>query len=187
MDSGTSGPIGDRITEKSLDSRVMRRALLAMLLVAGCARGTDGPSPVQTTADSRAAVLAGEYALTITLDEGCTQLPVETWKFRATLRDAGRYLDVSVAGPGFTDRTGVGQMYTFDDFTARFVWNFNDPEFNYPDPSINGPRLLLYGASDTTIRNGSMSRTIASAASTTLDVSRQCSGTHRFSLIATGG
>ena len=62
-----------------------------------------------------------------------------------------------------------------------------NPEFNYPDPSINGPRLLLYGASDTTIRNGSMSGTIAGTASTTLDLSRQCCGTHRVSLIATGG
>src|SRR5262245_52520169 len=138
----------------------MRHALLVALLVAGCAGATDAPTSVPTTADSRAALLAGEYALTITLDEGCTELPAETWSYRATLRDAGRYLDVSVAGPGFTERTGVGQMYTYDDFTARFIWNFNDPEFNYPDARITGPRLLLYGASDTKIRNGSMSGTI---------------------------
>ena len=149
--------------------------------------GTDLPTSVPTTADSRAALLAGEYALTITLAEGCTQLPTETWSYRATLRDAGRYVDVTVVGPGFTERTTVGQMYTYDDFTARFIWNFNDPEFNYPDPRINGPRLLLYGASDTKILNGSMSGTIIGTASTTLDFNRQCYGTHRFSLISSGG
>jgi len=164
----------------------MRHAPLVMLLVVGCAGRPDGPTPIQTTTASRAALLAGIYALTITLDAGCTQLPADTWSYRATLRDAGGYLDVSVAGLDLPERTDVGQMYTYDDFTARFVWNFNDPDFNYPDPRINGPRLLLYGASDTKIRNGSMAGTIVGTASTTLDLSRQCYGAHRFSLIATG-
>jgi hypothetical protein len=164
----------------------MRHAPLVVLLVVGCAGGPDGPTSVKTTPDSRAALLVGDYALTIALDEGCTQFPEKTWNYRATLRDAGGYLDVSVAGPGFTERTDVGQMYTFDDFTARFVWNFNDPELTYPDPRLTGPRLLLYGSSDTSIRNGSMSGTIVGTVSTTLDFSRQCYGMHRFSLIATG-
>jgi hypothetical protein len=164
----------------------MRRALLVLLLVVGCAEGPDTPTSVPTTADSRATLLAGEYALTITLDDGCAQLPTQTWSYRATLRNAGRYLDVSVTGPGFTEPTGVGQMYTYDDFTARFIWNFNDPEFNYPDPRVVGPRLLLYGASETKIRNGSLSGTIVGTVSTTLAFNRQCYGTHRFSLISAG-
>jgi hypothetical protein len=164
----------------------MRHALLVVLLLVGCAEGPDTPTSVPTTADSRATILAGEYALTITLDEDCTQLPSETWSYRATLQNVGRYLDLSVTGPGFTERTGVGQMYTYDDFTARFIWNFNDPEFNYPDPRIGGPRLLLYGASETKIRNGSVSGTIVGTVSTTLDFNRQCYGTHRFSLVSTG-
>jgi len=156
-----------------------------VLLVAGCAGAPDTPTSV-TTADSRATLLAGEYGLTITLDEGCTQLPAQTWSYRATLQNVGRYLDVSVTGTGFAERTGVGQMYTYDDFTARFIWNFNDPEFDYPDPRNVGPRLLLYGASETKIRNGSVSGTIVGTVSTTLDFNRRCYGTHRFSLISTG-
>jgi hypothetical protein len=165
----------------------VRYAPLVVLLVVGCAGAPDTPTAVPTTPDSRATILAGEYALTIMLDEGCTQLPADTWSYRATLWNSGRYLDVSVTGPGFTERTGVGQMYTYDDFTARFIWNFNDPEFDYPDPRIAGPRLLLYGASETKIRNGSVSGTIRGMVSTTLDFNRQCYGTHRFSLISTEG
>lgn len=169
-----------------IHSRVMRYAPLVAFLVAGCAGGPTGPTSIVTTPDTRAALLAGDYVLTITLDEACTQLPAEPWSYRATLRDAGRYLDISVAGPGFPERTAVGQMYTYDDFTARFIWNFNDPEFNFPDPRISGPRLLLYGSSDTRIQNGSMSGTIGGTVSTTLDFSRQCYGRHRFSLISAG-
>jgi hypothetical protein len=163
----------------------MRHAYLLALLVVGCSGGPDTPTSVPTTAESRAALLAGEYALTITVDDACTQVPLRTWTYRATLRNFGRYIDVSVAGPGFTERTGVGQMYTYDDFSARFIWNFADPEFNYPDPRIAGPRLLLYGSSDTTIRNGSMSGTIAGTVSTTLEFNGQCYGKHPFSLIST--
>jgi hypothetical protein len=46
--------------------------------------------------------------------------------------------------------------------------------------------LLLYGASETKIRNGSVSGTIVGTVSTTLDFNRQCYGTHRFSLISAG-
>jgi hypothetical protein len=168
----------------------VRFAPLVLLLVAGCvgcAGGPDAPTAVPTTAESRAAILAGDYALTITLDEGCTEFPAQTWSYRATLRNLGRYLDVSVTGPGFTERTSVGQMYTFDDFSARFIWNFSDPEFNYPDPRVLGPRLLLFGATETKVLNGSVSGTIRGIVSTTLDFNRQCYGTHRVSLISTGG
>jgi hypothetical protein len=37
----------------------------------------------------------------------------------------------------FSERTDAGQMYTYPDFTARFIWNFDDPDFTYPDPRIN--------------------------------------------------
>jgi hypothetical protein len=164
----------------------VRHAPLVLLLVAGCAGAPDTPTSVPTTAESRAAILAGDYALTITLDEGCTEFPAQTWSYRATLLNLGRYLDVSVTGPGFTEPTSVGQLYTFDDFAARFIWNFSDPEFNYPDPRVVGPRLLLFGATETKVLNGSVSGTIRGMVSTTLDFNRQCYGTHRVSLISTG-
>jgi hypothetical protein len=165
----------------------MRYAPLITLLAVACTGIPDPPTSVPTTAESRAALLAGEYALSITLDDSCMQLSAQTWTYQATLQNAGRYLDVRVAGPGFPERTSVGQLYAYDDFTARLIWNFSDSEFNYPDPRIAGPRLLLYGASDMKIQNGSMSGTIAGTVSTTLDFNRQCYGRHRFSLISTGG
>jgi hypothetical protein len=164
----------------------MRHALLIPLLLAACAGTLETPTPVSTTGDSRAALLAGDYALTITLDDRCAQLPALTWTYRATLGNAGGYLPISVIGTGFSERTGVGQMYTYPDFTARFIWNFDDPDFNYPDPGIYGPRLLLYGASETKIVNGAMSGTIVGTASTTLDFNGRCDGSHRFTLISTG-
>ena len=163
----------------------MRVSLIALLVV-GCAGVPEAPTHVSTTADSRAALLAGDYALTITLDEQCRQVPTGTWNYRATLDDVGAYLDVSVTGAGFSERTDVGQMYTYPDFTARFIWNFSDPDFNYPDPRIYGARLLLYGASETKIVNGAMRGTIRGTASTTLDFNAQCYGSHHFTMISTG-
>src|SRR5262245_10799258 len=110
----------------------MRHAPLIALLIVGCGGGPESPTPVVTTADSRAAVLAGDYALTISLDESCTQLPALIWTYRATLGASGGYLSVSVDGSGFSGQTGVGQLYTYPDFTARLIWNFDDPDFNYP-------------------------------------------------------
>ena len=105
----------------------MRSALfIAFLGVVGCAGTSEAPTPVPTSADSRAALLAGAYALTITLDERCSQIAIPKWTYRATLADAGGYLNVNVVGGGYTELTGVGQAYTFPDFSARFVWNLDD-------------------------------------------------------------
>jgi len=163
----------------------MRHTPLIALLVVACAGTSETPTAVPTTETSRAALLAGDYALTITLDDRCAQLPA-LWTYRATLGNAGRYVVVNVMGSGFSERTGVGQMYTYPDFTARFIWNFDDPDFNYPDPRIYGPRLLLYGASETKIVNGAMSGTIVGTVSTTSDFNGRCYGSHRFTLISTG-
>jgi hypothetical protein len=164
----------------------LTRAPLLALLVAGCAGTADAPTPVSTTPNSRAAVLAGDYTLTITIDEQCTQVPTRDWTYRATLDGTGGYLSLSVTGAGFSERTDVGQMYTYPDFSARFIWNFADPEVNYPDPRIYGARLLLYGASETKIVNGTMSGTIRGSVSTTLNFNAQCYGLHRFTMISTG-
>ena len=89
----------------------MRHTPLIALLVVACAGTSETPTAVPTTETSRAALLAGDYALTITLDDRCAQLPA-LWTYRATLGNEGRYLVVSVMGTGFSERTGVGQMYT---------------------------------------------------------------------------
>ena len=59
----------------------MRHPYLLALLFVGCAGGPDTPTSVPATAESRAALLAGEYALTITVDAACTQLPIRTWGY----------------------------------------------------------------------------------------------------------
>ena len=164
----------------------MRYAPLVALLVVGCAGAPDAPTGVATTASARAAVVAGDYALTITLDEQCRQVPAGTWTYRAAVGDAGGYLTVSLTGAGFSEPTDVGQMYPYPDFSVRFIWNFADPDFNYPDPRIYGARLLLYGASETKIVNGTMSGIIRGTVATTLDYNAQCYGSHHFTMISTG-
>jgi hypothetical protein len=164
----------------------MRYAPVIALLVVGCAAAPDAPTPVATTANSRAAVVAGDYTLTITLDEQCRQIPTGTWTYRAAVGNGGGYLTVSVTGTGFSEPTDVGQLYTYPDFSVRFLWNFADPEFTYPDPRIYGARLLLYGASETKIVNGTMSGTIRGTAASTLDFNAQCYGSHHFTMISTG-
>ncbi len=165
--------------------RLLRLTLAVILpLATGCS-GSVGPSMMPTTTASRAALLAGDYALTITVDDRCSGTTVPTWTYRAHLINAGGYVAIQVVGGGYTESTDVGQVYTFPDFTARFVWNFDYPDFNYPKPRMNA--LLLYGSSETTIRNGTMSGTIMGTASTTLDLNDSCYGSHRFALISTGG
>jgi hypothetical protein len=163
-----------------------RAALIAFVALVGCAEGSEGPTPIPASADSRAALLAGVYALTITLDERCSQIAIPKWIYRATLADAGGYLNVNVVGGGYAESTGVGQMYTFPDFTTRFVWNFDEPDADRPDPRTSGARLLLYGASDTKIVNGTIAGTILGTASTDLDFNARCYGSHPFRLISTG-
>jgi len=164
----------------------LSRLILAVILplAAGCS-GSVGPSAMQTTTASRAALLAGDYALTITVDDRCSNVMAPTWTYRARLTDEGGYVTIHVVGGGYTESTDVGQVYTFADFTARFIWNLDYPDFNYPKPPTNA--LLLYGSSETTIRNGTMSGTIVGTASTTLDLNGRCYGSHRFALISTGG
>jgi hypothetical protein len=93
---------------------------------------------------------------------------------------------VSVTGTGFSEPTDVGQMYTYPDFSVRFIWNFADPDVNYPDPRIYGARLLLYGASETKVVNGTISGTIRGTAGSTLDFNAQCYGSHHFTMVSTG-
>src|SRR5438132_13283995 len=104
------------------------------------------PSAMQTTTASRAALLARNYALTITVDDRCSNVIAPTWTYRARLTDEGGYVTIHVVGGGYTESTDVGQVYTFPDFTARFIWNFDYADFNYPKPPTNA--LLLYGSSE---------------------------------------
>jgi hypothetical protein len=71
--------------------------------------------------NSRAASLAGHYVLTITIDERCSQLPIQWWTYRATLADLEGYLSVGVLGGSYSEPTVVGRAYTFPDLTARIV------------------------------------------------------------------
>lgn len=157
--------------------------ILASVLISGCAADSASPSAVPSTAFSLAASLTGNYTLVVRVDDRCPQIVVREWVYRAALAGgSGNYLSVSVIGGGYSEMTNVGQMYTFSDSTARFVWTFGSDEFDGP---IAATRLSLYGSSDTIIRNGAMSGTISGYASTTDDY-HACYGAHQFSLISTG-
>jgi hypothetical protein len=157
----------------------MRRtsAFLVLALCCAPACGSDvAPSLPPPTRESFATSLAGTYTLTIRLDDRCSSLAKAVWKYRAVLSNGGGgYLSVQVLGDGYSEPTVVGQIYTYTDSTARYIWNFA-----YPETPIAGTQLLLYGSGDTAIRNGSLTGTIAGDASTTRDGNVRCSGSHAF-------
>jgi len=80
-------------------------------VIAGCSGDVAAPTS-PTTGDSRAMLLAGDYALTISLDERCARAMMPTWSYRAHLTNEGGYGTVSVIGNGYEESTGVGQVYT---------------------------------------------------------------------------
>jgi len=148
----------------------------AMLCASACASDV-APTPAPTR-ESFATALAGTYALTIRLDDRCSSLANAVWQYRATLSNSGVYLSMKAVGGGYSEPTVVGQMYPYTDSTARFIWNFADPEM-----PVAGTQLLLYGSSDTAIRNGTVAGAIAGTASTTRDANNRCSGSHAFTLL----
>ena len=160
----------------------MKRTCSLIVLAAFCvsACGSDAaPSVPSPTRDSFATALAGTYALTITLDERCSVLAKSVWQYRAVLSNGGGgYLSVQVLGDGYSEPTMVGQIYTFTDSTARYIWNFP-----YPESPVSATELLLYGSSDTPIRNGSLAGVITGDASTTRDGNTRCPGPHAFTFV----
>lgn len=159
----------------------MRRTLALLLFATFCAPacGSDvAPTPAATR-ESFATSLAGTYALTIRLDDRCSSLAKAVWNYRAVLsRGGGGFLSVQVLGDGYSEPTTVGQVYTYTDSTARYIWNFA-----YPETPTAGTQLLLYGSSDTPIRNGSLTGVIAGDASTTRDGNTRCPGSHAFTFV----
>jgi hypothetical protein len=159
----------------------MRRTRALVLFVTLCAPacGSDvAPTPAPTR-ESFATSLAGTYALTIRLDDRCSSLTKAVWNYRAVLsKGGGGFLSVQVLGDGYSEPTTVGQVYTYTDSTARYIWNFA-----YPDTPTAGTQLLLYGSSDAPIRNGSLAGVIAGDASTTRDGNTRCRGSHAFTFV----
>jgi hypothetical protein len=157
--------------------------MLLPVLNGGCSADSTSPSATPLTAVSLAASLTGNYTLVVRVDDHCPQITIREWVYQVTLAGGtGNYLPVNVIGGGYSEMTNVGQMYTFADSTARFVWTFGSEEFDVP---VGPTRLSLYGSSDTMIRNGAINGTIVGYASTT-DNNHPCYGTHSFSLVSTG-
>ena len=154
----------------------------SMIVLAFCAAGCGSdvvPSVAAPARESLATSLAGTYALTITLDQRCSVLAKLVWNYRAVLsNEGGGYLSVQVLGDGYSEPTIVGQIYTFADSTARYIWNFQDPE-----SQVTATQLLLYGSSDAPIRNGSLAGVISGEASTTRDGNTRCPGPQAFMFV----
>jgi hypothetical protein len=158
--------------------RILSMIVLATFSTSGC--GSDvAPSVPSPTRDSFATALAGTYALTITLDQRCSVLAKSVWNYRAVLSNGGGgYLSLQVIGDGYSESTTVGQVYTHADSTARYIWNFQEP-----DSPVTAIQLLLYGSSDTPIRNGLLAGVIIGDASTTRDGNTRCPGPHAFTFV----
>jgi hypothetical protein len=145
----------------------------------GC---TASPSAPSSFLPPPTAKFAGNYALTIEIDEKCAEFPesLRVWAYRAVLEDHG-YLSLQVLGKGFNEPIVVGQLYVQDDSRFRFLLNFNYEELDhYPD----SPRLLLYGSGDAAGTDSNMYGVILGNASLTgLVRGVGCAGSHRFTFV----
>ena len=147
--------------------------LTAML---GC---TTSPAAPTSLGPPSAAKFAGDYALTIQIDEKCVEFPdsLKIWTYRAVLEDQG-YISIRVVGGAFTEPTVVGQFYLQDESRFRFVLNFNYDELDHYPKS---PELLLYGSGEAIASESTISGAILGSASLTGRFAGiGCAGPHRF-------
>jgi hypothetical protein len=164
--------------------RWLVRVVSCVMLTAlpACTTSPTAPSP---SALPPAATFAGDYALTLQIDEKCVEFPeyLRVWEYSATLEDHG-YISIRVLGRAFTEPTVVGQLYIHDNPRFRFVLNFNYDELDHYPKS---PELVLYGAGDASDTGSSISGAISGTASLTGGVRVGCAGSHRFMFVRQAG
>ena len=145
-----------------------------------CALVSCGTSPTapSSSAQPSAGSVAGQYTLTLQIDEGCIEFPgaLRTWSYEAILEDHG-YISIRVLGRAFTEPTVVGQLYMQDDSRFRFVLNF---DYEMLDRYPESQELLLYGGGDATGTRWSISGTVLGTASLTGRAGVRCAGSHRL-------
>ena len=146
----------------------------------GCA----GPPTAPSLSAPLRAAFAGDYTLTVQIDEGCVEFESRrVWAYRAILEDLG-YLSVRVLGGAFTEPTAVGQLYVFDNSQFRFLLNIHDELFDRIPAS---QELLIYGAGDATGTASSISGVFRGTASLLGRSGNPCAGSHSFTFVRQAG
>ena len=139
----------------------------------GCA----GPPTAPSLSAPLRAAFAGDYTLTVQIDEGCVEFESRrVWAYRAILEDLG-YLSVRVLGGAFTEPTAVGQLYVFDNSQFRFLL----------DRIPASQELLIYGAGDATGTVSSISGVFRGTASLLGRSGNPCAGSHSFTFVRQAG
>jgi hypothetical protein len=149
-------------------------------LYEGCAASPVAP-PVDQVRLSPPTHLAGDYTLTIDLDDSCNLVQsVERWRFSAALKDSSGYFSVEVSGGPFVQPTVIGQFYVYGDSSFRLMLNLNyDGLGQFPTP----PYLMIYGIGDAQWVSAQITGAIRAAASVFAnDGKRDCTGVHQFVL-----
>ncbi len=146
----------------------------------GCA----GPPTAPSLSAPMRAAFAGDYTLTVQIDEGCVEFESRrVWVYRAILEDLG-YLSVRVLGGAFTEPTAVGQLYVFDNSQFRFLLNIHDELFDRIPAS---QELLIYAAGDATGTASSISGVVRGTASLQGRSGNPCAGSHSFTFLRQAG
>ena len=151
--------------------------MITLCALVACADSPAGPTP---TAPPSAASFAGQYALTLQIDEGCAEFPesLRVWAYDASLEDTG-YLAVRIVGGAFREPTVVGQLYAHGNAGFRLILNVHYEFFDrYPESR----ELLLYGGGDGTGTGtgSSISGELRGTAGLTGRSGNPCYGSHRF-------
>ena len=143
------------------------------------------PTAPTSLAPPPVANVAGDYALTVLIDERCVEFPesLRVWAYRAILEDQG-YISIRVVGGAFTEPTAVGQLYVHGNSRFRFVLNFDYEGLDrYPE----SPELLLYGGGTAVGTGSSISGAVLGTASFTGRAGIRCDGSHRFTFARRAG
>jgi hypothetical protein len=179
----------------------MRRRLLrascalALTLAAlpGCKRSPSAPSPVPSPRISPFAQIAGDYALTVEIDNDntCTTFPqaLRVRRYDAAVLDKySHYAPLRVVGGGFTKPFEIGEFFpdtSLDPSRFRFEWNmFDVGGCDEPEPLSESTDLYLCASGIVTRSTSTMTGDIPGRASITGGVREiRCSGSHRFTFV----
>jgi hypothetical protein len=152
------------------------------VLDAGSKASPASPTALDTSSKaSPAAKFAGEYVLTIEIDQTCQFAEASrVWPFSAVLKEK-EYLDLEVVGGGFEEPAVVGQLYWGADSRFFIVININYEEAqHYP----RSPQLLIYGAGHATALDSTIVGAIPGEVSITGNETKsRCAGSHRLTLV----
>ena len=162
----------------------------SVMLVALC--GCHNPPTAPTTPPAPAspfAGVAGNYELTIEIDDQCTQIPpaLRVRRYDARLEDRGwHFLPVSVVGGGFTEPKLMADLWPpSPDGRWRLNWNsFDAGGCDYPEPLTESRELYVCADGPVTQRDSVLAGVIQGSAFVKSSGSAlRCSGSLQFTFV----